>query len=74
MKVLEVSSLDEVKVAVRAERTRQGLTQQQLEDLSGVSKRTICSLETGRFFPHTEVMLDVIKALGYDEIHFKLRK
>lgn len=74
MKVLEVSSLDEVRAAIKAERLRQGLTQQQLEDLSGVSRRTISSMEVGRFFPHTEVMLDLLNALGYDEIHFKLRK
>ena len=73
MKVLEVSSLDELRVKIKAERKRQGLTQQQISDKAYVAKRTVSTAETGKFVPQTAVLIDIIRALGYDELRFKLR-
>ena len=74
MRVLEIHSLDDVKYLIRAERKRQGLLQWELAEKACVSDRTVSTAETGRFMPHLEVLLDIFRALGYDEVHFKLRK
>ena len=45
-------------------REAQGLTQAQLADLIGVSRKTVNTVENGVFVPSTVVALKLAKALG----------
>ena len=49
---------------LREERTRQNLTQAQLAELVGVSRKTINTVENGVFVPSTVLSLKLAKALG----------
>jgi putative transcriptional regulator len=49
---------------LREERTRQNLTQAQLAELVGVSRKTINTVENGIFVPSTVLALKLAKALG----------
>ena len=53
-------------------RTRQGLSQQQLADLVGVSRNTISSIETGQFNPTAKLALILCIALDrkFEELFY----
>jgi len=55
---------DELGNRLRVERARRDLTQQALADLVGVSRKTINTVETGRFVPSTLLALRMARALG----------
>jgi putative transcriptional regulator len=48
---------------IKVERARHDLTQEQLADLVGVTRKTINTVETGRFVPSTVLALKLAKAL-----------
>ena len=48
---------------IKVERARHDLTQQQLADLVGVTRKTINTVETGRFIPSTVLALRLAQAL-----------
>ena len=48
---------------LKAERTGRHLTQEQLAALVGVSRKTINTVETGRFVPSTVLALKLARAL-----------
>ena len=49
---------------LRDERARLGLTQAQLAEVVGVSRKTINTVENGIFIPSTVLSLKLAKALG----------
>jgi putative transcriptional regulator len=49
---------------LREVRTEQGLTQEQLADLVGVTRKTINTVERGVFLPSTVLALKLARALG----------
>lgn len=49
---------------LREERTRRGLTQAELAEIIGVSRKTINTVENGVFIPSTVLALHLAKALG----------
>ena len=51
---------------LRKLRIDQGLTQNELRHLSGVSLKTITNIERGKHLPKLETMLKVAKALGVE--------
>lgn len=55
---------DELQNRLREERTRRELTQAQLAELVGVSRKTINTVENGIFIPSTVLALRLAKALG----------
>ena len=55
---------DSLDSRLREERTRQNLTQAQLAELVGVSRKTINTVENGIFIPSTVLSLKLAKALG----------
>jgi len=48
---------------LRVERTRRGLTQEQLAELVGVTRKTINTVENGRFIPSTLLALKLARTL-----------
>ncbi len=48
---------------IKVERARHDLTQEQLADLVGVTRKTINTVETGRFVPSTVLALKLARAL-----------
>ena len=50
--------------AVRVKRAELGLTQQQLADKSGVTKQTICNIESGNYNASIDVLSYVMAVLG----------
>ncbi|HYN97798.1 MAG TPA: helix-turn-helix transcriptional regulator [Pilimelia sp.] len=48
---------------IKVERARHDLTQEQLADLVGVTRKTINTVETGRFIPSTVLALKLARAL-----------
>ena len=61
-----------LKNRLREARTEQGLSQQQLADMVGVSRNTISSIETGQFNPTAKLALILCIALGkkFEELFF----
>jgi putative transcriptional regulator len=55
---------DQLVSRLREERTRQNLTQAQLAELVGVSRKTINTVENGVFVPSTVLSLRLAQALG----------
>lgn len=53
-----------LKNALKVERARRNLTQEDLAQLVGVTRKTINSVETGRFVPSTTLALRLAGALG----------
>lgn len=51
-------------VRLRAWRTRAGLTQAELADLAGVSRKTVNTVENGVFVPSTALALEMAHVLG----------
>jgi len=65
---------EELENRLREERARRDLTQAQLADLVGVSRKTINTVENGIFIPSTVLALRLAKALGTSvEKLFQLR-
>jgi len=65
---------DELKNRLRDERARRELTQAQLAELVGVSRKTINTVENGIFVPSTVLALRLARALGTTVEHlFQLR-
>jgi putative transcriptional regulator len=65
---------DELTNRLREERSRRGLTQAQLAELVGVSRKTINTVENGVFVPSTVVALRLARALDTTvEALFSLR-
>lgn len=54
---------EELRNRLREERTKHGLTQAQLADLVGVSRKTINTVENGVFIPSTVLALRLAAAL-----------
>ena len=48
---------------LKVERARRNLTQEQLAELAGVTRKTINTVETGRFVPSTVLALKLAKVL-----------
>jgi putative transcriptional regulator len=64
---------DELRNRLREERSRRGLTQAELADLVGVSRKTINTVENGVFVPSTVLALRLAAALKTSvEALFKL--
>lgn len=61
-----------LKNRLREARTEQGLSQQQLADMVGVSRNTISSIETGQFNPTAKLALILCIALDkkFEELFF----
>ena len=55
---------DQLDNRLRDERIRRGLTQAQLAESIGVSRKTINTVENGIFVPSTVLALRLAKALG----------
>jgi putative transcriptional regulator len=55
---------DDLHNRLREERARRDLTQAQLAELVGVSRKTINTVENGIFVPSTVLALRLAKALG----------
>jgi putative transcriptional regulator len=65
---------DELGNRLREERARRNLTQAQLAEMVGVSRKTINTVENGIFVPSTVLALRLAKALGTTVEHlFQLR-
>lgn len=65
---------DQLDSRLREERIRRGLTQAQLAESIGVSRKTINTVENGIFVPSTVLALRLAKALGTTvEALFQLR-
>jgi putative transcriptional regulator len=65
---------DRLDNRLREERARRDLTQAQLAELVGVSRKTINTVENGIFVPSTVLALRLAKALGTTvEELFRLR-
>ncbi|MDB4880245.1 MAG: transcriptional regulator [Gemmatimonadetes bacterium] len=65
---------DELESRLREERARLGLTQAQLAERVGVSRKTINTVENGVFVPSTVLALRLADALGTTvERLFRLR-
>jgi putative transcriptional regulator len=65
---------DQLGNRLREERARRDLTQAQLAELVGVSRKTINTVENGVFVPSTVLALRLAKALGTTvEALFQLR-
>ena len=65
---------DQLDNRLREERVRRGLTQAQLAESIGVSRKTINTVENGIFVPSTVLALRLAKALGTTvEALFQLR-
>ena len=56
--------MSELENSLRALREKAGLTQGQLAELVGVSRKTINTVENGIFVPSTVVALKLAGALG----------
>ena len=54
-----------------AERKRQGLTQKEIADITGMKAPNVTRIESCKFIPTLEVLMRYAKALG-KEIHFAL--
>ncbi len=61
-----------LKNNLKSIRTEQGLSQQQLADMVGVSRNTISSIETGQFNPTAKLALILCVALdkNFEDLFF----
>lgn len=59
----ETDSSHPLRNRIKLERARHNLTQEQLADLVGVTRKTINTVETGRFVPSTVLALRLGRAL-----------
>ena len=49
---------------IKVERARRNLTQEQLAELAGVTRKTINTIETGKFVPSTILALTLARVLN----------
>lgn len=49
---------------IKVERARRNLTQEQVATLAGVTRKTINTIETGRFVPSTVLALKLARVFG----------
>lgn len=72
MNTLIINSLDELPKKLKAARINQNMSQSKLAQLAGIGLKTVYTAETGAYTPHVAPLLDIVKALGYDSIEFRL--
>src|SRR4051812_9972108 len=53
-----------IRAAIKRFRTQRGLTQQELARLTGLSRQTLVSIESGKSIPSTAIALQLAKLLG----------
>ncbi|HEY3645459.1 MAG TPA: helix-turn-helix transcriptional regulator [Gammaproteobacteria bacterium] len=51
-------------VHLKVARAREGITQEELADRVGVTRKTINTIERGHFIPSTQLALKLARALG----------
>lgn len=59
-----MNSVSELGAELQRARKQNGLTQEQLADLAGISERTLRSIERGSGNPSIEAVLSVADVLG----------
>jgi y4mF family transcriptional regulator len=62
--IYSITSADQIGEVIRRERKKQGLLQQDLADLSGVSGHFLSNLENGKATAETRKVLAVLRNLG----------
>jgi putative transcriptional regulator len=55
---------DVLKNRIKVYRAEHGITQEQLADFIGVSRKTISTVEVGRFIPSTVIALKIARHFG----------
>lgn len=60
----ETSSRERIGLSIKSVRQRKGLTQEQLAELSGMSRTTISKIEAGKFNASIDLLEKLIKPLG----------
>jgi len=59
-----MSSLSEIGAVIQSVRKENGLTQEQLADLAGISERTLRSMESGQGNPSFNAVVSTASVLG----------
>lgn len=59
-----MSSLSEIGAVIQSVRKENGLTQEQLADLTGISERTFRSMESGQGNPSFSAVVSTASVLG----------
>ena len=59
-----MSSLSEIGAVIQSVRKENGLTQEQLADLTGISERTLRSMESGQGNPSFSAVVSTASVLG----------
>jgi transcriptional regulator with XRE-family HTH domain len=62
--IKEVSNMEIGHIFLMRERSKKGLSQRALAEISGVSQPSIARLETGQYVPGIDTLLKLLKALG----------
>ena len=60
----ETSSRERIGLSIKSVRQCKGLTQEQLAELSGMSRTTISKIEAGKFNASIDLIEKLIKPLG----------
>lgn len=60
----ETSSRVRIGLSIKSVRQRKGLTQEQLAELSGITRSTISKIEAGKFNASIDLLEKLIKPLG----------
>lgn len=60
----ETSSRERIGLLIKSVRQRKGLTQEQLAELSGITRSTISKIEAGKFNASIDLLEKLIKPLG----------
>ena len=55
---------DELRNVIKVERAKRDLTQADLADMAGVTRRSVNAIETGRMVPSVLLALRIARALG----------
>ena len=63
-KLQDAREIDQVSEVIKAERTKQGLSQHELAELAGVSYSTISRIEAGHPNARLENIVETARALG----------
>jgi putative transcriptional regulator len=61
-----------LKNTIKVQRAKKDLTQEQLAELVGVTRKTINSTERGHYVPSTVLALKIVKVFGapFEEVFF----